>query len=91
MDLLDALTHEVRRQDAKHGPYQGTPLGCSRLAIATLEDEVREVLDAWRAERREPHWRQTRAEVLQVAAVCIRTLRDALPADPAVSETGGRG
>jgi hypothetical protein len=46
--LLAALTAEIERQDLKHGPYAGSTLGRSRLAIATLEDEVREVLDAWR-------------------------------------------
>lgn len=79
--LLIELAREVRRQDAKHGPYEGTSLGRSRLALATLEDEVREALDAWRAERRESHWRETRTEVLQVAAVCLRTIRDALDGD----------
>lgn len=80
-ELLRAVADEVARQDEKHGPYGvqgGTPLGISRLAIATLEDEVREVLDAWRAERKATHWMQTRTEVIQVAAVCVRTLRDAL-------------
>lgn len=78
-DLLSDLLREVERQDAQHGPYQGTPLGRSRLALATLEDETREAVEAWRSERREPHWQHTREEVLQVAAVCIRALRDALP------------
>lgn len=80
-ELLALVAFEVERQDAKHGPYGsqgGTPLGISRLAIATLEDEVREVLQAWRDERKTPHWDETRTEVIQVAAVCVRTLRDAL-------------
>jgi hypothetical protein len=76
--LVAALMAEVARQDAKHGPFEGTPLGRSRLALACLEDEVAEALDAWRAECRGPTWTQTREEVMQVAAVALRTLRDAL-------------
>jgi len=76
--LIDALRREVERQDAKHGPYQGGRLGRSRLALATLEDEIRESLDAWRAERSTGQWAQTRCEVLQVAAVAMRAIRDAL-------------
>lgn len=76
--LIYALLEEITRQDEKHGPYQGTTLGRSRLAIATLEDEVAESLEAWRGERESLNWDNTRKEVLQVAAVAIRTLRDAL-------------
>lgn len=87
-ELLMTLRREVEQQDTKHGPYQGTVLGRSRLAIATLEDEVAEVLDAWRSERRIDGWPETRKEVLQVAAVAIRTLRDALT--PASEVSDGR-
>lgn len=76
--LIYRLTQEIARQDEKHGPFQGTVLGRSRLAIACLEDEVAEVLLAWRSERKGLDWYDTREEVLQVAAVAIRTLRDAL-------------
>jgi len=76
--LIGQLIVEIARQDAKHGPYEGTVLGRSRLALGTLEDEVREALEAWRSERQALTWNATRAEVLQVAAVAIRTLRDAL-------------
>lgn len=77
--LLADLAREVERQDAKHGPFEGTPLGRSRLAIACLEDEVEEARNAWRSERKAPTWEATREECLQVAAVAIRALRDALP------------
>jgi hypothetical protein len=80
-ELMVDLYREIGRQDLKHGPYEGTPLGRSRLALATLEDEVQEALLAWRAERDLLTWQDTRAEVLQVAAVAIRALRDALPLD----------
>jgi hypothetical protein len=76
--LIYRLMEEITRQDEKHGPYQGTTLGRSRLALATLEDEVAEALEAWRGERKALNWDETRTEVLQVAAVAIRTLRDAL-------------
>lgn len=77
---FDALAAEVARQDAKHGPFEGTPLGRSRLALACLWDEVAEAHQAWRDERHVEGWGETRTEVLQVAAVAIRALRDAFPA-----------
>lgn len=76
--LIYRLLEEIARQDAKHGPFEGTILGRSRLAIACLEDEVQETREAWRAERQATTWEQTRTEMLQVAAVAIRGLRDAL-------------
>jgi hypothetical protein len=73
------LIEEVERQDDKHGSFKfSTQLGTSRLAIACLEDEVAEAVQAWRDERGEVLWTRTREEVLQVAAVAIRALRDAL-------------
>ncbi len=79
--LIYRLIEEIERQDEKHGRYGvqgGTMVGTSRLALATLEDEITEALEAWRSERTALHWDHTREEVLQVAAVAIRTLRDAL-------------
>ena len=72
------LMAEVARQDEKHGRFEGTVLGRSRLALACLEDETREAVEAWRGERKGVLWEHTREEVLQVAAVAIRALRDAL-------------
>lgn len=76
--LIYRLMAEVERQDHKHGPFEGTQLGRSRLAIACLEDEVEEARNAWRDERKALDWEETRTEVLQVAAVALRALRDAL-------------
>lgn len=75
--VLDALEGEIRRQDEKHGPFTGTELGKTRLAIACLEDEVNEALDEWRNERQHATWDRTRTEIIQVAAVAIRAVRDA--------------
>lgn len=76
--LIYRLMAEIARQDGKHGKFEGTTLGRSRLAIACLEDEVEEARNAWRDERKALNWDQTREEVLQVAAVAMRALRDAL-------------
>jgi NTP pyrophosphatase (non-canonical NTP hydrolase) len=73
---LDELADEIARQDHKHGLFAAdTDYGKLRLAIACLEDEVVEARDAWREERRHSHWRHTREELLQVAAVAIRAVR----------------
>ena len=75
--VVDELWDEIARQDSKHGPFTGvTALGRSRLAIACLEDEVAEVKDAWREERKADGWPKTEEELLQVAAVAMRALRD---------------
>jgi hypothetical protein len=85
-ELLEEVLREVERQDEKHGPFEGTPLGRSRLALACMQDEIAEALEAWRYERLEPNWPDTRNEVLQVAAVAVRAIRDAfVPSVPAVS------
>lgn len=77
--IFTRLLAEIVRQDEKHGPFEGaTQLGRSRLAMACLEDEIAEALNAWRDERNTPTWDHTREEVLQIAAVAIRVLRDAL-------------
>lgn len=80
--IVDPMVHqllaEIARQDEKHGPFQGTELGRSRLALACIADEVDEALLAWREERGGLSWKTTRDEVLQVAAVAMRALRDAL-------------
>lgn len=78
--LVD-LGEEILRQDAKYGPFEGTRLARSRLALACLDDELREAVEAWRDERRAPVWDEARTEVLQVAAVAIRAIRDAFTDD----------
>lgn len=81
-DLLDEVRREVERQDGKHGPFTGTRLGRSRLALACLQDEIAEALEAWRYERMEKEWADARVEVIQVAAVAVRAVRDAFGAAP---------
>ena len=82
LTLMDELEAEAQRQDRKHGRFTGaTALGRSRLAIACLEDEIAEVKEAWREERRTDGWAHTEEELLQVAAVAMRALRD-LREDP---------
>lgn len=77
--LLQALEAEIENQDLKHGPIRGaTPLGASRLALACIEDEVVEALAAWDEEKAHGAWDETRVEVIQVAAMAFRALRDAL-------------
>lgn len=80
LPLYYRLMAEVERQDEKHGRFDGaSQLGKSRLALACLEDEVAEAVEAWREEKGPGlTWDHTREEVLQVAAVAIRALRDAL-------------
>jgi NTP pyrophosphatase (non-canonical NTP hydrolase) len=70
--LIDAA---VRYQDRRYGSF-GSDVAGVRLALACLQDELAEALDAWRTERRSPHWGATGSEVMDVVAVAVRLLRD---------------
>lgn len=80
--LFGDLAIEIARQNmlAPDG-YKATYLGM-RCAVALLEDEVREVRDAWRQERCKcptpecdhSTWEKTREELVQVAALALRIL-----------------
>jgi hypothetical protein len=74
--IMARLRAEIASQDVKHGPFAGTRLGRSRLALACLEDEVREALDAWRDDRQLGEWPHMHGELYQVAAAAIRAIRD---------------
>ena len=72
--LPQPLALRIAKQVERYGGFEPTLPGL-RLAVACLEDEVAEVRDAWRAERRGPGgWSQTYDELLDVAAVAIRAL-----------------
>lgn len=68
------VAREVARQDANYGPFSDDAASV-RLAIACLEDEVREVLDAWDKWKRRPDWVLVRSEAIQVAALASRLAR----------------
>jgi hypothetical protein len=74
--VMDRLEAEVGRQDSVHpGGYPTTRDGV-RLGLASLEDELREAMDAWDGENRgNQTWPRTYDEVEQVAAVALRILR----------------
>lgn len=78
-ELSDALVaqqvaREVGRQDVAYGPFADDAASV-RLAIACLEDEVREVREAWDKWKRRPDWSEVRSEAIQVAAVASRLAR----------------
>ncbi len=68
------VAHEVARQDAQYGPF-ADDVASVRLAVACLEDEVREARDAWDKWKRRPDWFGLRQEAIQVAAVASRLAR----------------
>lgn len=82
----------VGYQDGKYGSFASDVAGV-RLAVACLEDEVAEVKDAWRSERKPKRgtraWAATTSEVMDVVAVGVRLLRDmgvgTDPVDPDVA------
>lgn len=81
--LVGQLLAEITRQDARHPDGFPPDRNGIRAGIAALEDETREALEAWHSEKKPPEgrlprfqWTHTRDELLQAAAVAIRTLRD---------------
>jgi len=75
---LDLVAAEIDRQDEIHpAGYPATRDGI-RFGLATVEDELKETLDAWRAERRIEGWSDTEEELTQTAAVSMRLLRSLL-------------
>lgn len=78
--MWTVLEEEIGRQDLIHpAGYPATRDGI-RFGIATLEDELWETLDAWRAEKRGDNWTRTEEELLQVVAVGARLLRSLMDA-----------
>jgi hypothetical protein len=80
---LRGVQAEIARQDSLHpAGYPATRDG-TRLGIAAIEDELEEAKSAWRAERCRcgtpactcSTWAATREELLQIAAVALRTVR----------------
>ena len=63
------------RQDEKYAPF-GSDVATVRLAIACMEDEVREVRQAWQEWHQRPDWFNVRTEAVQLAAVALRLVRD---------------
>lgn len=71
LPYLAAVARTIRYQDDKYAPFTDD-VGGVRLAVACLEDEVAEVRQAWRDERRTVAWSATTEEAVQVAAVAVR-------------------
>jgi hypothetical protein len=93
MALTD-LASEMARQDQVHpAGYPATRDGVFLGITTAIHELEREAIDAWRADRCKcptplcghTTWAETRAEVLQAAAVLMRLVRsiDAASADPA--------
>lgn len=76
--LLAEVREEAERQDRNHpAGYPATRDGV-RLGIATAGDELREAYDEWRQHKNDLGNPQdnTRGELLQAAAVILRTIRE---------------
>lgn len=81
--ILAQVLVESAQQDRRHPDgFPGDRNGI-RAGVAAIEDETREALEAWHFEKtlldgRDPEhqWTRTREELLQVAAIALRTLRE---------------
>lgn len=93
MSVLDLVAAEVERQDRVHPDgYPATRDGV-RLGLATAQDELDEALEAWRKAKRLPltqhEWQAVKDELVQAAAVIVRTLRE-MPPSPEPRERRAR-
>jgi hypothetical protein len=78
-DAMESIADEVRRLDSIHPAGSPPTYDGVRLGLAMMQDELVEALDAWRDERGLRRWVQTRAELVQVAAVAVRIIREMEP------------
>lgn len=77
-ELYRLLDVTVRFQDRKYDAPLGPDVILVRGAIGFLQDEIEEARQAWHEDSRpgsEP-WARTAEEVMQVAAIAMRLLRD---------------
>lgn len=77
LKLDERVAAEIRRQDGVS--TYGVDRDGVRLALACLEDEVDEALEAFQAEKRPIEgrtWSATQGEVVQAVAIGLRLLRD---------------
>jgi hypothetical protein len=78
--LVGQLLAEVRVQEEFHPAGFPPDRNGIRAGIAAVEDETREALESWHLGKRHEsdpeRWNPVRAELLQVAAVALRTIRD---------------
>lgn len=54
MTVLEVVAAEVERQDAVHSGGYGVSRDGVRLGLASIEDELRETLEAWHGEKKMP-------------------------------------
>lgn len=74
--LLDELVAEIARQDQSHpAGFPATRDGVFHGINTAIWELEREALDAWQQEKRDAEWRDTRMEMIQAAAVIMRTVR----------------
>jgi hypothetical protein len=80
--LLADLAAEIERQDRIHPAGFAPTRDGIFLGICTAQvAELNEALDAWRAERKIEGWPETETELMQAAAVILRTVRSIREAD----------
>jgi hypothetical protein len=88
-DLIDA---EIDRQDEIHPQGYAADRDGVRFGLCTVEDELREAVQAWRDERRVDNWLATEEELTQALAVGARLLRSLVKArSDALSTTRADG
>lgn len=75
-EAMLSVADEIRRLDDIHLPGFPPTYDGVRLGLAMMQDELNEALDAWRCERRGCGWEHTRAELVQVAAIAVRVMRE---------------
>ncbi len=77
--VVSSVLKEVERQDGAHPGGYGSTRDGVRLGLASMEDELRESLEAWQEEKRKNGWPDTYSEVEQTVAVGMRLLRSMRP------------
>ncbi len=77
--VVAAVLGRLARHDRAFGVNWAAERNQLRLALTAIEDEHREAYDEWRAGKRVGDWTKLTDELLDVAAVALRSLRELAP------------
>ena len=75
-DIFEAITREINRATDMHGPINGLHEG-----YAIILEEFEEFWDEVKKKQKERHQADWVKELIEVAAMCVRTIQDVTEVD----------
>lgn len=79
IDALNEVLSEVVTRDSYHAAgYPATRDGV-RLGLADAQDKLSEAIEAWHVYKLTSNWHPARSDLVQLAAIAVRILREIKP------------